>query len=366
MPSSLACIKSDYFYPRPPRGGRRNNRCCRRRLSRFLSPPSARRATSFTHGSASFRIDFYPRPPRGGRPTLSKIQHCGSCISIPALREEGDRGAALIGCTRHLFLSPPSARRATLSSSVSLCRASNFYPRPPRGGRPPALFAGRNKGLNFYPRPPRGGRPIAKHGSPSKGDFYPRPPRGGRRPLSGPPGNLQHFYPRPPRGGRRGARREVWRQYIFLSPPSARRATTSTLWSSSCSRYFYPRPPRGGRPLQPCSPHGLDAISIPALREEGDKAAAAVRRCALISIHALREEGDLTAEDALGELADFYPRPPRGGRHECFKRRIKPNVFLSPPSARRATATHQWTTGDAPISIPALREEGDTRRHEIP
>ena len=56
-----------------------------------------------------------------------------------------------------------------------------------------------------------------------------------------------------------------------------------------------------------------------------------------ISIHALREEGDPNAEEAKEAKEYFYPRPPRGGRHECFKRRIKPNVFLSTPSARRAT-----------------------------
>ena len=35
-----------------------------------------------------------------------------------------------------LFLSTPSARRATASGSASLLRSANFYPRPPRGGRP--------------------------------------------------------------------------------------------------------------------------------------------------------------------------------------------------------------------------------------
>ena len=33
-----------------------------------------------------------------------------------------------------------------------------------------------------------------------------------------------------------------------------------------------------------------------------------------ISIHALREEGDSCRRKSLFEGSDFYPRPPRGGR----------------------------------------------------
>ena len=57
----------------------------------------------------------------------------------------------------------------------------------------------------------------------------------------------------------------------------------------------------------------------------------------VISIHALREEGD-----ALAAL-DF----------------IKPLIFLSTPSARRATGLHRQIGARSPISIHALREEGD-------
>ena len=34
--------------------------------------------------------DFYPRPPRGGRPYFVYFWCTGGCISIHALREEGD------------------------------------------------------------------------------------------------------------------------------------------------------------------------------------------------------------------------------------------------------------------------------------
>ena len=56
-----------------------------------------------------------------------------------------------------------------------------------------------------------------------------------------------------------------------------------------------------------------------------------------ISIHALREEGDSWLDKEKNPDADFYPRPPRGGR------------------LRRCD--HDFV--HHPISIHALREEGD-------
>ena len=104
-------------------------------------------------------------------------------------------------------------------------------------------------------------------------------------------------------------------------------------------------------------------ISIHALREEGDLQKQPLHLCGSISIHALREEGDLcdfglvpvvflflstpSARRATrfcgmqsASLNDFYPRPPRGGR---------------PPRRERWLPT-------CPISIHALREEGDIRQ----
>ena len=61
----------------------------------------------------------------------------------------------------------------------------------------------------------------------------------------------------------------AWVQHIFLSTPSARRATAAD------------RPAYGRAP---------------------------------ISIHALREEGDVVNVFTELPFFDFYPRPPRGGR----------------------------------------------------
>ena len=123
-----------------------------------------------------------------------------------------------------------------------------------------------------------------------------------------------------------------------------------------------------------------------------------------ISIHALREEGDLALYELLKLLSNFYPRPPRGGRQfddelearlvkisihalreegDCCAQSVRTSAtiflstpsarratcgsfgtkvlsgFLSTPSARRATGQHRRRTAPKPISIHALREEGD-------
>ena len=57
-----------------------------------------------------------------------------------------------------------------------------------------------------------------------------------------------------------------------------------------------------------------------------------------ISIHALREEGDPRTQKSTTRPQNFYPRPPRGGRHEKTGLFENEKEFLSTPSARRATA----------------------------
>ena len=221
-----------------------------------------------------------------------------------------------------VFLSTPSARRAT-----------------------PALEALVGVGANFYPRPPRGGRRRWRSLSAPKGYFYPRPPRGGRRcrwrwwPWPA------YFYPRPPRGGRRTKPTARTAPKKFLSTPSARRATSTASFCTGVPENFYPRPPRGGRPQDAVSISGLDRISIHALREEGD--AAPVRGWSGASYFYPRPPrgGRLTASRQSGLLLDFYPRPPRGGRHSHFESQAVFLLFLSTPSARRATAgpLKTWT-----------------------
>ena len=159
---------------------------------------------------------------------IARVRHSAgaslSAISIHALREEGD------------------------PSTPSVCAAiPYFYPRPPRGGRLWSCWMA-TAARYFYPRPPRGGRQGRFHGMSCSFYFYPRPPRGGRRaPLLTPrdssrisihalreEGDLNDFT-------KRGI------LIIFLSTPSARRATCMMPRWTTTGSYFYPRPPRGGR-----------------------------------------------------------------------------------------------------------------------
>ena len=81
-----------------------------------------------------------------------------------------------------------------------------------------------------------------------------------------------------------------------------------------CSTYFYPRPLRGGR-------HGKVGattisslfLSTPSARRATSLLSAGPLRV-VISIHALCEEGDLFSRLPVRPDLHFYPRPLRGGR----------------------------------------------------
>ena len=60
-----------------------------------------------------------------------------------------------------------------------------------------------------------------------------------------------------------------------------------------------------------------------------------------------------------GVMRYFYPRPPRGGRRQSSFLGCSRFLFLSTPSARRATGSGIAGSTDRRISIHALREEGD-------
>ena len=78
-----------------------------------------------------------------------------------------------------------------------------------------------------------------------------------------------------------------------------------------------------------------------------------------MSIHALREEGDSAPQSTHFTVVYFYPRPPRGGRPSAPSVSGRRKIFLSTPSARRATRSHTAARQGDRISIHALREEGD-------
>ncbi len=214
---------------------------------------------------------------------------------------------------------------------------SNFYPRPPRGGRP-QLSGNNREGMQFLSTPSarRATRLLVGAEIPGLISIHALREEGDSRGTTK-RRNERYFYPRPPRGGRLKRGKMHPAPCKFLSTPSARRATRHCprprlvkVISIHALREegdlviqpfgqtledFYPRPPRGGRPAAETCRGAQSSISI----------------------HALCEEGDMCAMTFYPRFSDFYPRPPRGGR---------PTLLAAFDQLNE-------------ISIHALREEGD-------
>ena len=185
------------------------------RSNRFLSTPSARRATVRwlllqqqwpisihalrEEGDASYCPGWWCRrflsTPSARRATyLPKKGYSWNRISIHALREEGDVVDLALYTPFCQFLSTPSARRATKPLPVT-CAALKFLSTPSARRATSGLLSGFDICYYFYPRPPRGGRQHCRH-----------------------------------RGGQDAQ---------FLSTPSARRATAKTETKSLFSNKLY-------------------------------------------------------------------------------------------------------------------------------
>ena len=237
--------------------------------TRFLSTPSARRATCSWAFRRAQSQNFYPRPPRGGRRQGPRPPSTGPEYFYPRPPRGGRRQGSLSQSVPHRFLSTPSARRATAEYSVDGAKRYHFYPRPPRGGRQGRFIPILNP-IKFLSTP--SARRATPHGrllSVSGNISIHALREEGDMPSSLARIKSDYFYPRPPRGGRQ-------KQTAKIALPL----------------YFYPRPPRGGRHRHAsrCSVHKV------------------------ISIHALREEGDSYLGSPYEGRIHFYPRPPRGGR----------------------------------------------------
>ena len=170
-------------------------------------------------------------------------------ISIHALREEGDSFVIERGKGGLKFLSTPSARRATRYNNRMPRRAGDFYPRPPRGGRP------------VHPQQPLWAREISIHALREEGDglnafritaasyFYPRPPRGGRlihRIIAEPFIGISIHALREEGDFKHDADRLQTALKISIHALREEGDLTRPRWAMS-RIYFYPRPPRGGR-----------------------------------------------------------------------------------------------------------------------
>ena len=134
--SAALTTRASYFYPRPPRGGRLGLLLDGFGALKFLSTPSARRATSRASCSCGVLSVFLSTPSARRATDFCPAEQPPGGISIHALREEGDQDGGDYLLTGKLFLSTPSARRATRIANILGKPELYFYPRPPRGGRP--------------------------------------------------------------------------------------------------------------------------------------------------------------------------------------------------------------------------------------
>ena len=145
------------FYPRPPGGGRPYRVGAPSHTSAFLSTPSGWRATGDEFFFRHRFENFYPRPPGGGR--LIMVQYVSMAIiflSTPSGWRATFARYGILGI--YGFLSTPSGWRATkyphqydakFEISIHALRvegdrvnlydytdpSTDFYPRPPGGGR---------------------------------------------------------------------------------------------------------------------------------------------------------------------------------------------------------------------------------------
>ena len=168
-------------------------------------------------------------------------------ISIHALREEGDPPGLLFDAHPVGFLSTPSARRATQLPDLRRRRLRDFYPRPPRGGRPRTR---QQKWCctKFLSTPSARRATTTAHSS-------------------------------------------LMSVILFLSTPSARRATSDAP-ARRLGKIISIHALREEGDYRYIDRTKMLDISIHALREEGDINEHIRKLKCEISIHALREEGD--------------------------------------------------------------------------
>ena len=222
---------TSYFYPRPPRGGRLSHIRLLSASTRFLSTPSARRATRAVIAAGTRRADFYPRPPRGGRRFLVHVVHSArqflstpsarratqlsgqpqsrGAISIHALREEGDTIFLPTAPQSVEFLSTPSARRATSPLIGTQISASGFLSTPSaRRATLGVVHVRAQIGISIHALREEGDAELFREGVISALISIHALREEGDAERVVVPDRLKDFYPRPPRGGRQQKQRQ--------------------------------------------------------------------------------------------------------------------------------------------------------------
>ena len=308
-------------------------------------------------------------------------------ISIHAPREGSD-AFHLRGQHRVLDISIHAPREGSDQDNgkeVLLIR-QNFYPRSPRGERPPRRLLPSPAISNFYPRSPRGERPekSAADAEQSAKFLSTLPARGAtidefvceqpfhisiHAPREGSDGgcgqvrNSGHlFLSTLPARGATGGNGIQWVTFVFLSTLPARGATpvrrrhvsqhrisihapregSDDHWDAMAFAMpdFYPRSPRGERRRGGHGEHPLHDISI----------------------HAPREGSDVLCAGPLRTASNFYPRSPRGERpHALTDKELEVLISIHAPREGSDLDIYGRAYNNS-ISIHAPREGSDLCR----
>ena len=354
----------------------------------FLSTPPSRVATAARWAAQIQDVSFYPRHPRGWRRQLSACQIVDECVSIHATLAGGDRRYQQCKGLNVEFLSTPPSRVATARSRRPPRSSASFYPRHPRGWRHLAPIQQSSKAI------------VSIHATLAGGDFcFSSAVFSARMFLSTPPSRVATFRTAHSRGcscyvsihatlaGGDGpaSARHTTTPTQFLSTPPSRVATAwpcaayvsaISFLSTPPSRVATFSPPRSGAYSHNVSIHATLAggdkgpgrhtetdrsVSIHATLAGGDTSSAASSWSHSCFIHATLAGGDpmpcaltknywcfyprhprgwrqeLTAK--IKAQKGFYPRHPRGWRHQPRLYLPLCLVFLSTPPSRVATTS---------------------------
>ncbi len=239
-------------------------------MLKFLSTSPARGTTGRTLWLNCASSYFYPRPPRGGRRLGEGFDLLVIDISIHVPREGDDRLPLVFRKARTDFY-PRPPRGGRRYWAVKPTRQSHFYPRPPRGGR------------RVHAKSADSPSTISIH-VPREGDDSPRQKRPARRRrfLSTSPArgttalfwNLifseRNFYPRPPRGGRRRIRRFLFPVFHISIHVPREGDDLRRYWRRWPARTFLSTSPARGTTRHRHTGHGRVLISIHVPREGDD------------------------------------------------------------------------------------------------
>ena len=328
----------EYFYPRPPRGGRPTPATAAPppwKISIHVPRVGDDAAGQCLHLRC---WNFYPRPPRGGR--LSAV---GFSASIMVFLSTSPAWGTTLGCSEERallqFLSTSPAWGTTRGVVCENQGGNDFYPRPPRGGR---LYTATIVHLLLE---------ISIH-VPRVGDD-----RYARSLVT----DWANFYPRPPRGGRLSI------AYLTLLPFSISihvpRVGDDRRSGSGCRctniSIHVPRVGDDAMGRYQC-PDRQISIHVPRVGDDARPSHILLQLCGFLSTspawgttywpsHCSSQSAFLSTSPAWGTThgsismprpSNFYPRPPRGGRLKGVAGQDLYYVFLSTSPAWGTTHRH--------------------------